>query len=112
MKTLLVHRAVALAFLGEPLSDEQSCVAHFDGDPGNNHVSNLRWASYEENWEDRRRHGTGGLGMQNGRSKLTPEKVDKLKAMYDRGDCTFTEVGQAFGISQSQANKIYNGQHW
>jgi hypothetical protein len=45
-----VHRAVALAFLGpEPAGME---VCHGDGNPLNNHVSNLRWGTKKTNSAD------------------------------------------------------------
>ncbi|WP_083885199.1 NUMOD4 motif-containing HNH endonuclease [Nocardia thailandica] len=52
----LVHRIVAIAFLGGPFEGMEVC--HNDGDPRNNAVSNLRWDSHSENQRDRRRHGT------------------------------------------------------
>ncbi len=41
--TLMVHRLVALAFLGEP--GPQDVVVHLDGNARNNCVSNLRYVS-------------------------------------------------------------------
>jgi hypothetical protein len=51
-----VHRLMALAFLGEPPAGCQ--VAHNDGNPRNNTVANLRWATAKENQADRLLHGT------------------------------------------------------
>jgi guanyl-specific ribonuclease Sa len=41
------HRLVLLAFIGEPPTPDHEC-AHWDGDPTNNHYSNLRWATSAE----------------------------------------------------------------
>ena len=48
-KSLLVHRIVALLFLGPPERSDQTQVDHIDGDRSNNRAVNLRWASPREN---------------------------------------------------------------
>ena len=45
-----VHRLVAEHFIG-PEPEPGMVVNHIDGDPFNNHVSNLEWASVSENNE-------------------------------------------------------------
>lgn len=42
-----VHRLVAMHFVANP--DGKPCVDHIDGDILNNHVSNLRWVTQQEN---------------------------------------------------------------
>lgn len=43
----LVHRLVAEHFIPNP--EDKPIIDHIDGDPTNNHVDNLRWATYHEN---------------------------------------------------------------
>ncbi len=51
-----VHRLVLEAFVGPAPEGMEAC--HNDGNPTNNALSNLRWASRAENNLDRVRHGT------------------------------------------------------
>lgn len=43
----LVHRLVAEAFI--PKIEGKESINHLDGDPKNNHVSNLEWCDHKEN---------------------------------------------------------------
>lgn len=51
-----VHRLVLKAFVGPPPAGLWGC--HYDGNPGNNRLSNLRWDSPSSNVADAKRHGT------------------------------------------------------
>lgn len=55
-RSRLVHRLVMLAFGGPPVGD--GIVCHNDGNPANNHLSNLRWDTHSANMYDKRDHGT------------------------------------------------------
>ena len=48
--TRLVHRLVLSTWGRSPMGDEVCC--HLDHDPTNNHISNLKWASQQENISD------------------------------------------------------------
>lgn len=47
---------VAEAFIPNPHNYPEVC--HKDGDPSNNHVSNLKWGTHADNMDDAKRHGT------------------------------------------------------
>jgi len=55
-RTFLVHRLVIEAFV-EPQPSNMECC-HYDGNPANNHLTNLRWDTRSENRLDSVRHGT------------------------------------------------------
>ena len=57
--SLALPALVALAFLGPRPEGKQ--VAHGDGNPLNNHISNLRYATPSENAHDMRLHGTNAM---------------------------------------------------
>lgn len=56
-KSYLLHRLIALAFIGPPPSPAHE-VCHNDGDPANNVPGNLRWGTRSDNVFDSVRHGT------------------------------------------------------
>ena len=52
----LVYRMVLESFVGPRPAGMEAC--HGDGNPGNDHLSNLRWDTHESNMQDMRAHGT------------------------------------------------------
>lgn len=57
-----VHRLVLEAFVGPP-PFPGALGLHFDDNKLNNHVSNLRWGTYRDNWEDAQRNGIAVVGL-------------------------------------------------
>lgn len=55
-KPVLVHRAVLMAFKGEPEPGQEG--RHLNGDPTDNRLANLAWGTHLENEADKIRHGT------------------------------------------------------
>lgn len=105
----LAHRLVALAFLPNPhnLSD----VAHQDGNPSNNCLSNLRWSTHRDNQMDMRRHGTMQDGERCITAKLTAEQAKSIRARAQiRGEGV--KLAQEFGLSKAQISRIKNGKRW
>jgi len=47
LKTLFVHRLVAMAYLDN--SNDYPVVNHISGDPSDNRVENLEWCTYSHN---------------------------------------------------------------
>ena len=77
----LSHRLVAYAFLG-PCPADKCYVCHRDGNPFNNHYSNLYWATQKENMEDMIRHGrsTKGKPAHNKGKPCSIEQRAKISA--------------------------------
>ena len=100
------HRLVLFAFVGEPPSEKHEC-AHFDGDPANNHVSNLRWATPAENAQDKIRHGT----TREGNKKFTEAQVLRMREMREQG-ARYIDIQGEFVISKGNLSAILNRQTW
>lgn len=106
----MVHRCVALAFLGEPPTPLHE-VAHNDGNPHNNRLSNLRWATHKENSADRWAHGTQVHGEGVKGAKLTAEQVAAMRRRCGEGDQQRT-IALEYGISESHLCNIVKQKRW
>lgn len=78
-----VHTLVLTVFVG-PGPDGMQC-RHFDGNPANNHVSNLSWGTPLENHQDKVRHGTAGIGEKNSGARLTEDDIVEIRRRAANG---------------------------
>lgn len=104
----LVHRLVLLAFVG-PCPDGQH-AAHLDGDPHNNHWSNLRWKTPKENNADKVAHGAQTRGESHHRSKLNEAAVKDIRASYPR--VSQRALARKYEVAPITIKKIRTGQTW
>lgn len=82
----LIHVLVAEAFFGDRPSPVHE-VAHNDGDPSNNHYSNLRWATHAENMSDMSfgKHRRSQVGSLNHSAILDESMVRELRRALASG---------------------------
>ncbi len=97
-----VHTLVLTAFVG-PCPEGMECC-HWDGNPNNNRLDNLRWDTRRNNQIDTRRHGRL-------RTKLTPEKVNIIKYRRRQG-LTLKASVHGMGVSLQIAHGICAGRIW
>jgi len=114
-KTL--HTLVGKAFLGDPPSPQHTDIAHNDGNPSNNHISNLRWATHQENQMDMRRHGKMQDGEKCCTCKLTESQVIDILTRYKDGrnkhdPGSGRNLAKEYGVQPSQISRIVNGKRW
>jgi hypothetical protein len=107
-KKMLVHRLVAIAFLGESGTLE---VCHWDGDPWNCRLDNLRYDTPQNNAKDKKRHGTLARGERNGSNKWKTETVLKIKQSLRSGK-SWNTVSREFSIPVGTIGKIAKGRTW
>ena len=113
IKRCSAHRLVATTFLGPPSDPLLTDVAHNDGNPKNNHVSNLRWSTHRDNQMDMRQHGTMQDGEKSCTAKLKLEDVLFIRSYcLQNGRGAQRRMVEKFNISPSQVNRILKGERW
>jgi len=116
-KTLPVHRVVAAAFHPNPLN--KKTVNHIDGNKHNNAVSNLEWATFNENMQHA--YDTGLLDNcrpLKGRKcelhlncKLLPLDIEMIKCLR-KGGFNYDQIARRFNIHYTQVSLICRGKSW
>lgn len=109
-RSFSVHRIVAEAFLGPcPLG---MTVNHKDGNPSNNHASNLEYLSFFDNEMHAQSTGLKLRGEQQVNSKLTDAKARKIWMLFDRGGVSMKELGRRYGVAVSNIHALVRGRSW
>jgi len=105
-----VHRLVLMGFVG-PCPPAHEC-AHFDGNPSNNQLSNLRWATSRENTQDTIRLGRFPRGSKQGRAKLDEGLVAEMRRRYAKGGVSAARLAEEYGVSAGVAHHAISGRKW
>jgi len=105
---VLLHRAIAIAFIPNPLKLPQ--VNHIDGDKSNNNISNLEWVSLVDNMRHSWRIGLrkAKMGESNPKSKLTRKEVIKIF----KSSKSKTELSKIYNVSYTSIHYIKIGRTW
>lgn len=115
----LIHRLVADYFLAKS-SNKYTIVAHIDYDKLNNHATNLKWMTPEENYAHQK--GSPRVIQEKEErklkikdtskvAKLTVTKVMLLKKMLNEGK-PIKLLAKQFKISDTQILRIKRGENW
>lgn len=109
----LVHRLVAIAFLGGPVPGKE--VNHKDGNRANPQVDNLEWMTRAENnlhaFRVLHRPPVAMKGERNWKAKLTEGQVVEIRRRYAAGE-TQTALGREFKVSQPMVGFIVRRENW
>jgi hypothetical protein len=111
-KQISVHRAVALAFLGNghcPHCLGAYTVNHKDGNPYNNHVGNLEYITQASN--SKTKTSTQRHSQNSPTRKLSEENVKEIKRML-KDKIKGTTIAKQFSITPSTICDINKGRLW
>jgi len=111
-RTMKVHHAVALAFLGPRLEGYQ--VNHKSGDKLDNSVANLEYVTCRENIRHCWRMGLHGTehcrGAANRQAKLTEEDVRVIRRLYP--DLSIGRLAALYGVTKTNISFIVRRKTW
>ena len=109
--TRSVHTLILLAFHG-PRPTETSTASHLNGDSHDNRPENLIWEEHAENLLRKNDHGTHDRGLNNSRSCLTPETLQRVRDLLNEGNLIQREIAKEVGISRTMVSRIKNGKKY
>ena len=105
------HRFVCELVNGKPPTQSHHAIHSCGkGHLGCVNPRHIRWGTRFENMADRISHGTANRGEKHGMSKLTDEKVRKIRSL--QGTQTQTQIGQMFGITPTAVGLIHRRLRW
>jgi hypothetical protein len=108
-KSYLLHRVILEAFRGPcPPGME---ARHLDGDPANERLLNLEWATHLDNASDKVRHGTETFGSRNGKARFIEEQILDIRERWAKG-VTCAELARIHHVDGSTISLIVNGHTW
>jgi DNA invertase Pin-like site-specific DNA recombinase len=86
---------------------------HYDDNPGNNNLSNLRWGTRMENKQDAKRNGRTIRGEKHSKCKITESMARKIKRLLvNRRTGDITKIARHFGIPKTTVGNIAAGTSW
>lgn len=114
VKTVLVHRLVAEAFVPNP--ENKPHVNHMNSTPTDNRVENLEWCTHAENMKhsyvNGRREHLDFRGEKSPVAKLNWRNVRKIRKMYGKNGYTSRSLGKKFGVDQAMILNIVHNRNW
>ncbi len=120
-KTLFMFRLIAEFFIPKT-SEDQKYVLHLDYVRDNDHLNNLKWATYDEMLAHGRksphvleaRRKLLELNIKSDGRKMTVTKVIYLKKLLKDPNrkTRLKMLAKQFGISEMQVSRIKSGENW
>lgn len=99
-----IHRLVGKAFIENPENKPE--INHIDGNPSNNGVSNLEWATKQENEDHAYRTGLKAPPQKNHNAKWTEEQCKSVMLLVKDG-WTYKQAGATIGMPYSTVAHLF-----
>lgn len=105
-KRFSVHVLMMISFVGERPAN--ATISHLDGNPSNNHISNLAYMSHSDNVNQRWEHNTMIYGKKSHLSKVND---DIAKEIWDaiKSGASNKEIMSRFKVSESYPSAMRAG---
>lgn len=87
-------------------------ICHKCDNPACVRPTHLFAGTHSENMADMKKKGRGNIGELNARSKLTKEKVLKIRAEYALGNITYKKLAQKFGVTLEAIYAVIKRRNW
>ena len=110
-KLTTASRYILMQTVGEPPEDFQAAHSCGKGHLGCVNPKHLRWASRQDNMDDKKIHGTLPIGSKNGRAIMTNESVVSLRLDRSLG-WKVRDLAAKYGISRAAVGRIILGKAW
>lgn len=86
-------------------------VNHKDGNPSNNHYTNLEWVTQKQNVRHAIASGTAKTGALHPMAKLADADVQEIRRLLAAG-CRAGVIAKRFGVSRCTISNIKTGKRW
>ena len=111
VKGFSLHALVMKAFVGECPEGKQ--IAHWDGIPFNNCLTNLRYATAQENADDKKRHAALSINYESHHGgKISLNKVRTIHRLIAHTSMDSMDIAFETDVSVSTVYQIASGTHW
>ena len=109
--TQYVHRLVAQAFLDNP--ENKPTVNHKNGYVNDNKLSNLEWATQQEQIDHAIETGLNNVtGVNNAMSVLNEITVMEIREKYYSGELSHQTLGEEYGVTRACILDVVRGRTW